>query len=278
MTKVVKIYGGLGNQIFQYVFGKYLEKKYNCEVKFDLYYYNIFNYRDPSILKLVKNISILNDKSVFFKYNPAKSFRINKIWNSIFNSKSYFTDNDDIENLTSYVSNDMFVYFDGYWQKGDYFTHFPFEIMQSFFDFTPAKFDCNIIKIHVRRGDYLSLSNSKIFYVQEAKYYVDSLDYLFKTYRLDKQSINVLVYTDDPDWVKSNFNFEYSLVIGTEIDDFVSLCCSKYLITSNSTFSLAAAYLNYENNIAITPELWYKDINRNQNYISKLYLSKWKSI
>jgi hypothetical protein len=275
---VVKVYGGLGKQIFQYVFGKYLEKKYNCEVIFDLHYYNIYNYRDPSILKLVKNILTLNDKNIYLKYNPTKSFRFNKIWNSIFNRKSYFTENYDLNNLTSFVSNDIIVYFDGYWQKSDYFSHFPCEIMRSNFNFTPAKFDCNNIKIHVRRGDYLSLSNCNIFHVQEPKYYFDALDYLFKTYRLDKQSINVLVYTDDPDWVKSNFNFQYSLEIGSEIDDFISLCTAKYLITSNSTFSLAAAYLNSENNFVITPKLWYKDINKNQNHTSKLYLSKWKSI
>jgi hypothetical protein len=150
--------------------------------------------------------------------------------------------------------------------------------MHSNFNFTPTKFDSKNIKIHVRRGDYLSLTNCNIFHVQEPKYYIDALDYLFKTYRLDKQLINVLVYTDDPDWVKSNFNFQYSLIIGSEIDDFISLCSAKFLITSNSTFSLAAAYLNYENNIVITPKHWYKDIYRNQNYTSKLYLSKWKSI
>ena len=36
---IVKISGGLGNQLFQYAFGKAIEKKYGYVVKYDLSYY-----------------------------------------------------------------------------------------------------------------------------------------------------------------------------------------------------------------------------------------------
>ena len=37
---VVSIMGGLGDQINQYIFGKYIEKKFNLNVHYDLTYYN----------------------------------------------------------------------------------------------------------------------------------------------------------------------------------------------------------------------------------------------
>ena len=274
---VVKIFGGLGNQIFQFIFGKYLEVKYNVEVKFDLYYFSYFNYRDPSILQLVNNINILEDKSVYLKYNLTKSFRINRIWNSIFNSKSYFTERSNFKNLSTFFNNEDLVYFDDYWQSNEYFSYFNSEMIHSFFNFSPTIPHLDIIKIHVRRGDYLTLPNSDIFHAQIARYYFDALDYLSTIHGLDLTKVSVWVYTDDLEWVKNNFNFQYNLFRGTEIDDFLSLCSSKYLITSNSTYSLAAAYLNYENNIVITPKIWYKDIEQNLNHTKKLYLSKWKS-
>ena len=37
---VVKIVGGLGNQMFQYVFGQYLSKTYNVNVKYEISFYD----------------------------------------------------------------------------------------------------------------------------------------------------------------------------------------------------------------------------------------------
>ncbi len=273
---IVKIYGGLGNQVFQFIFGKYLENKYNVEVKFDFYYFTYYKYREPSILKLVKDINILENKNVYLKYNLTKSFKINRFWNSIFNSKSYFTEKSNFKNLSRVVNNDYLFYFDDYWQSKEYFSYFNSERLHSFFNFTFTFPHLDIIKIHVRRGDYLTLPNSNIFHIQNVSYYYDALNYLSISYGLDLKKVPIWVYTDDIEWVKNNFNFQYNYVIGTEIDDFISLCSSNYLITSNSTFSLAAAYLNYEYNIIITPKNWYKDIKKNDNYTKKLYLPKWK--
>ena len=39
-NKTIKIWGGLGNQLFQYAFGKYLEKNFIYNISFNISFYN----------------------------------------------------------------------------------------------------------------------------------------------------------------------------------------------------------------------------------------------
>jgi len=41
--QIVKLSGGLGNQLFQYEYGKYLAQKYNDQVSYDASFYNLQN-------------------------------------------------------------------------------------------------------------------------------------------------------------------------------------------------------------------------------------------
>jgi hypothetical protein len=57
---IVKISGGLGNQLFQYSFGIYLSKKYNIKVKFQdetIQKVNGFTRRNFLLMELFKNIT-----------------------------------------------------------------------------------------------------------------------------------------------------------------------------------------------------------------------------
>ena len=106
--KIVKFKGGLGNQLFQYVFLKRLELIYNEKVKADFSYYrNIVNdnVNIPRILRLNTNLNIANeediknilifelkDKPKEIKYNEIKVFienKINKI--KVFIEKMYLS-------------------------------------------------------------------------------------------------------------------------------------------------------------------------------------------
>jgi len=177
---VVKIYGGLGNQIFQYIFGKYIEKKFSCDVVFDFYYFEKFNYRKPNLLKIVKNVDTLSDYDIHRKFNPTNSFKINSIWNSVYNRGSFI--NERIFNNLKFNSfnNDNLYYFDGYWQDKEYFNFFSSNELDSFFAFGDSNSIINVIGIHVRRGDYLKAPNDKIFYTQSIEYYKSSIGFLAK--------------------------------------------------------------------------------------------------
>lgn len=274
---VVKIYGGLGNQIFQYIFGKYIEKKFSCDVVFDFYYFEKFNYRKPNLPKIVKNVDTLSDYDIHRKFNPTNSFKINSIWNSVYNRGSYI--NERIFNNLKFHSfnKDTLYYFDGYWQNKEYFNFFSSNDLDSFFAFGDSNLINNVIGIHVRRGDYLKAPNDKIFYTQNIDYYKSSIDFLAKEYNLSKFNTRVVVFTDDENWVISNlqFDFKTSILSGFDYEDFLLLCYPKYLIMSNSTFSCAAAHLSNKDKIVISPNNWYKDNLRNNLVKSKMYNENW---
>ena len=54
--KIVKLMGGLGNQMFQYMFGQYLSKKYNEKIYYDIEFFK--NYSENEKLE-IRNVELL---------------------------------------------------------------------------------------------------------------------------------------------------------------------------------------------------------------------------
>lgn len=100
--------------------------------------------------------------------------------------------------------------------------------------------------IHYRQGDFIKSGISKpdAYYMEKLKIMMDRKGVSLKS---------ILVLSNSPD--KANIfvekvkliidpNINISYQVGDVIDDFGVLCKAKYLIGSNSTFSLAASLLN----------------------------------
>lgn len=96
--------------------------------------------------------------------------------------------------------------------------------------------------IHIRRGDYLKWPN--LYYCQSSDYYIRGADQ-FVSLGVDK----ILILTDSPEWVAS-IDWPSHLrscvnisSLGSDITDFLLICRSRYICTSNSTFSCTAAHI-----------------------------------
>ena len=125
---IVKVFGGLGNQLFQYSFGLYMSKKLNRKVLFDFSYFETNNFRKPSILEFNFEIEKAPDTLVK-KYLLFKSFKLNSLYNRVFNSKSYYEREAQL-NLTQPI-----LFFHGYWQK-NIFADSQIEILRNSFKIT----------------------------------------------------------------------------------------------------------------------------------------------
>ena len=115
--------------------------------------------------------------------------------------------------------------------------------------------------LHVRKGDYAIRKNVKIFSDLDVKFYIDGLN------QLDVPIGKLIICTDDRDWVRkylipelsqvcNNIDMSSSYGCKTWVDDFLLMRFSKNLIMSNSTFSWWAAFLS--NNNVYYPRRWYK--------------------
>lgn len=114
---IVKIWGGIGNQIFQYVFGQYLKFKYNTEVWYDDNSYLSTDKLRKRELEALDTEIQYNNSCLFSKYRGVK----NRIFRFAFqlSPKHHFIQ----EGSTlpqKYIPGHIY-FFQGYWQDIKYY-------------------------------------------------------------------------------------------------------------------------------------------------------------
>lgn len=149
------------------------------------------------------------------------------------------------------------IVIEGYRQSEKYFKDFRNEILYLLdFKWVPKPY---VVSIHIRRGDYLHLTQKHILY--DIKYMLSAMR-LF----LEKGYSNFKVFSDDIPWCMQEFarpeysgiNIEFS-TNKDEVSDVEEISGCEHHINSSSTFAWAGAWLNRNpNKIVVTPELWFQ--------------------
>lgn len=271
---VVKIHGGLGNQMFQYAFARALSIKMNTKLKQDISFYNSFdnrNYKLPVFNIKENEIASKGELSHFFISGTGIYDRLKfKIKRHLFNYE-VFEEKSLVFDATVYnVSRNAHVA--GYWQSERYFKTIENEIRKEFeFKLPPSPpnaqmmdkiINSDSVSIHVRRGDYVS--DKKINQVHG----VCDLDYYNKAIaRIQAKCSdpNYFIFSDDMDWVKENLKIDgvcnyidFNVVNDYEDLRLMSMC--KHNITANSSFSWWGAWLNSNTDkLVIAPQKWFND-------------------
>ncbi len=297
---IVKLRGGLGNQLFQYAFAKYLRKSFNCTVCLDTSSIELNNatrrfmldkfYADAEIKSLsLKDVfwnRILNNENTFFR-------RALKFILILFSPYSGFF----IEGRSSYnevklieaLKKRRWAIFDGYWQSIYYINATKKELKQDLKIKEPVlqqfieKNNCLIEKyktyrkicLHIRRTDFLNTKSIHLNYGTD--YYIKAIEKL----NISEQAV-FLIFSDDIEWCKNNVNFikhkvvfvdEDLLKANTDFDQFMLMTLCDDFIIPNSTFSWWAAWLSTANDKkVICPEKWFK------NKQSKILVNNWIKI
>ena len=149
---------------------------------------------------------------------------------------------------------------DGYFQSYKYFNEINDQIIKDFTfknEISEAGNEIinqlggkNITSLHVRRTDYLNSPNH---------HPVPSLDYYEKALSLIKPD-KVLVFSDDPEWCKSQDmfkDFSFSVTNNAYLDLYLMSIC-KNNIMANSSFSWWGSWINKNNDkIVIAPKKWF---------------------
>ena len=251
--QIVKVYGGLGNQLFQYSFALYLKKFNKKEVLLDTNEFNYVNHHSGLELnKLIYNEFSSISFIKHFKYRISKS---------LYRYKFYKQEISDVNKLPSIEEFENIEYFDGYWQTYSMVNKVQDELFKSLrpLKINGLKINDNSVGIHVRRGDYL---NSKEIYMGSCniEYYKTAVEILNEK-MLEPE---FYIFSDDIPWCKQNFDFiknkKFVDFNDSSFEDFILLIRLRNKIISNSTFSWWAAMLNKNSNIIVSPNKWNNQI------------------
>lgn len=265
---ITKIYGGLGNQMFQYAAGRALSLRYLSPLYLDIEWFdkgqkglNVRSYQ----INIFKNIHAILPKkhSLFYKH-------------TIEHIKKYFIPAPIIKEphfsyWPAFFGITPPAILDGYWQSEKYFMDFKNEIRHDFtFPALPEKagqISTQIaetpesVSVHIRRGDYVSNPQAQAFHGNLQQ------DYYDKALQLIKDACGktrLFIFSDDPQWARENFDCcgHAAVIVDLAFPDaphhemhLMSLC--KHHIIANSTFSWWGAWLAKEPGITIAPRKWF---------------------
>jgi hypothetical protein len=273
---VVKLHGGLGNQMFQYAFGRQLSLIHSTVLKYDDGFFQFNN--DSTSTRREFELNVFNTKITKASNQELSQFlnksRIQKRLEQYFpfleTHRLIHEKFHPFDPSILLAKNN--TYLSGYWQSEKYFTGCRSELLQDFILKQPPgrsskalEERCkknNAVAIHIRRGDYVSRKANTEYHG------VCSLEYYYKAIQLIGSKMQtppeLLVFSDDMPWVKEHFKPGMEFYCAEEntgqqsVYDlyFMSLC--RHNIVANSSFSWWGAWLNtHRDKIVVAPKQWY---------------------
>ena len=252
-TVIINLKGGIGNQLFQFAFGVYLESSNNLNVFFTDESYVDYSYSHTCVIQRLapkvrlyrsgeiagSNVHILNEDAV-----PS-------------------TLTSDALLAAMIKSSCEICLLDGYWQKTAYVDGDPLVQIKRAFDnlvSAPTRVmqpDLNDIinsspfsvAVHIRRHDY------KHHGICQENYYLDCMRWI----KQQREQAEFFVFSDEPNYVSHFLNqagIRFRMIAsGDDLLDLRIMAQCKSHVVSNSTYSLWGAYLA-SSKLVIYPLPW----------------------
>ena len=290
---IVRLQGGLGNQMFQYAIGRRLALLHQVDLKLDLTELldrtakSNFTFREYELNAFQINSLIAEVEEVSLFYRNDIVSKIKRLF-----IPAKLIQESSLNFEPAILNSGNQVYLNGYWQSEKYFESIrtvllsDFTLRQSFLDKHTADEGITTIKtqiettpsvsVHFRRGDYItdSITNS-VHGTCTADYYRNAINLI----RQKVASAHLFLFSDDPEWLLKNrlFNDLPTTVVTTSnkhLDMYLMSLCQHNII-ANSSFSWWGAWLNRNpEKLVIAPEKWFANGNMNDQ-TTDLIPEKW---
>lgn len=253
--KIITFWGGLGNQIFEYAYYKWLQEKFPNEKIYGYY---------PAI-GLAAHNGLEVDKRFEVELPPSSTMS-NILGNILFNLDRICRRLHLPLVMTCTQSNEKYnaIFHCDYWVNKKY--ELPgfkmrFNISNIGRDNLAllAKMgNKNTVAVHIRRGDYLLPRFASLYGgICTEDYYQRAIDYISEN--VDNPFF--IFFSDDTQYVSDTYHFDNIIIVDWNKGDksfydiyLMSQC--KYMILANSTFSYWAARLNENAELIICPNRW----------------------
>jgi len=284
MVVVVRLQGGLGNQMFQYALGRALSARNDAQLILDLtflldrtprgdfmfrnYELGAFGGVSPEFTRLSRIALKLPAPAVYFRLTQ------------------FLTYVKDFLQLQTYVREGIYefqphiltlqgdVYLDGYWQSSRYFDEIEALLRHEFTVLPPddqdvqalgKEIECSeSVAVHIRRGDLVSVPSSiQAHGFVGLAYFAEGMSEVAR--RTEKPVF--YLFSDDIRWCMKNVVTAYPhvfVVHGQErqksITDLWLMSRCRHFIVSNSTFAWWAVWMSdSEEKIVVAPRVWARE-------------------
>ncbi|MFA6473936.1 MAG: alpha-1,2-fucosyltransferase [Patescibacteria group bacterium] len=276
---IVKIHGGLGNQLFQYALGRCIQLTQNVPVAFDVSWYTKTSNeikRKYELDNFQTQVTPANPDAVKvlerFQRKPGLIGYVKSLFTA--DTKRYAQDFGFAFN-PSILQLQPPAYLDGYWQSEKYFSAIADTIRKELTlrnsatgknaEALRAIQNVPTISIHVRRGDYVASKQTNAFHgTASVEYYQTAIRKLQKI----EPNATIYVFSDDQAWVKANLSFELSTVFvdwnssDQAHEDLRLMAACRHNVIANSTFSWWGAWLGtHPEKHVIAPKRWFANRN-----------------
>lgn len=272
--KIVKILGGLGNQMFQYALYLALKEKFpDEEIKIDISCFRGYPLHNGFELDDIFSLDYQTAtwKDILKVAYPYPNYRCWQIGKYIMpKRKTMCIERADLFFDVSLLQQRGDKYYDGYWQHEEYF-NFARDSIMSAFAFSEVENGRNqdiinkvslqnSVAIHIRRGDYVKHPLFKG--ICDIGYYKSAIIYMKEHVDPDLYC----VFSNDIEWCESNLSSllppDRTVYVSwnngkqSYIDMQIMSRC-KHNIVANSSFSWWGAWLNQNaNKVVLAPHKW----------------------
>jgi len=294
-----RIYGGLGNQMFQYAAGRALSLRLGQPFYLENGWFALNHEhgttRDfqltafPHVAEAVTGI-------LAFPERPQKKKLLERLCHSIKKRFPGYQSNEPkkiqephFQYWSGFLDLKAPVILDGYWQTERYFAEYRREILHDFaFPELPPQAAAmrdrilaahNPVSFHIRRGDYVNNAHvSALFGNMGDTYWSNAL----KLLEAECGTMTLFLFSDDPEWVKQNFDSHGHEAVIVDLDHgdtpwhdmhLMSLC--RHHIIANSSFSWWGAWLAQQEGTTIAPKTWFANLPHDTSDICP---ASWKRV
>lgn len=246
---IVKLTGGLGNQMFQYAMARAVAEQNKSNLGVDISWFDRHKNNLAPRKYALDNFNISGKlirsgifQRISLKFSFLENFRSPQ--------KRYYIKEKQIFHFDSEIFKiSGNVYIDGYWQNEKYFKNIEkiirkeFTLKESLTEFASEIekeiLDTNSVSLHIRRGDYVEDKITNQFHG------TCSLDYYLKAVKMILETINkpiFFIFSDDIKWARNNLKLDYPTIFVSnnsikDSEELFLMSRCKHHIIANSSFS-----------------------------------------
>lgn len=273
---VVRLMGGLGNQLFQYAAGRQVAELNQTELLLDTTFLtdspeNI-THREYELkaFNIAATVAENADLKSFMGHGFSLKERTTLQLLSLGKRKKFKEDGYGFNSALLELRGNY--YLRGYFQSEKYFKAIAPMLRKELTlktEFLPVDASlceqikqCNSVSIHIRRGDYIrNLSSMDAHGLCSKDYYAKAIACMQEMLGGD---LHFYLFTDDENWVRNEMNWDINCTLianKTTVEDFYWMSHCRHHIIANSTFSWWAAWLNeHPDKKVIMPKRWTSNL------------------